>query len=159
MSIKSGQRYKITNEQAQLVVDLSGADSKSIIGWTSHGGENQQWITEEQYDGQWTIRSVALQKYIALANTPKDGTALVALDEPQLWDIKIVDNGNYAKTSVKFCIRNTTLVADFPLDKLVVGTGIQLWADWNGKNQIWVLEERESRFDEVWRLSQLTQLC
>ncbi|KAF8264538.1 hypothetical protein EI94DRAFT_1703163 [Lactarius quietus] len=149
MSIKSGQRYKITNEQARLVVDLSGADSKSIIGWTSHGGANQQWITEEH----------RASEYIGLANTPKNGTALVALDEPQLWDIKIVDSSDYAKTSVKLCIRNTTMVADFPLYKLVVGTGIQLWADWNGKNQIWVLEECESRFDEVWRLSQLTQLC
>ncbi|KAF8269117.1 hypothetical protein EI94DRAFT_1038863 [Lactarius quietus] len=102
MSIKSGQRYKITNEQAKLVVDLSGGDGKSIIGWTFHDGENQQWITEKQYDGKWTIRSVGPQKYIAFVNTPENGTALVGLDEPQLWDIKILNSSDPAKTSVKY---------------------------------------------------------
>lgn len=55
-------------------------------------------------------------------------------------------------------ICDTDFVADFPLEKPVAGTGIQLWKDWNGKNQIWVLEECESRFGEVWRLTPLTRL-
>ena len=62
MSIKSGQRYKITNEASELVVDQSGqryaitneesglvtgpspngANYKSVIGWDFHGRDNQQ---------------------------------------------------------------------------------------------------------------------
>ncbi|KAI9439145.1 hypothetical protein H4582DRAFT_2128654 [Lactarius indigo] len=35
-TIKSGQRYKITNEENGLVPDLSGADHKSILRWDFH---------------------------------------------------------------------------------------------------------------------------
>jgi hypothetical protein len=104
MSIESGQRYKITNEQAKLVVDLSGQDNKSVIGWESHGGENQQvitfnidisitctsydcdtlkWILKKQDNGQWTIQSVRAQKYLGFENSPGNGTPLVGLDKPQ----------------------------------------------------------------------------
>ncbi|KAI9448743.1 hypothetical protein BJY52DRAFT_1127295 [Lactarius psammicola] len=44
MSINSGQCYKITNEHTKLVVDLHGANNKSIIGHDFHGGENQQVV-------------------------------------------------------------------------------------------------------------------
>lgn len=118
MSIKSGQRYKITNEQTKLVVDLSGADNKSIIGWNYHGGENQQvitfsisklgthnhdtlkWIPEEQDDGQWTIQSVT-QKYLGFEKVLDNGTPLVGLDKPQSWEIEILDSDDPAKTNVK----------------------------------------------------------
>lgn len=121
MSIKSGQRYKITNEQTKLVVDLSGADNKSIIGWNYHGGENQQvitfsisklgthnhdtlkWIPEEQDDGQWTIQSVT-QKYLGFEKVPENGTPLVGLDKPQSWEIEILDSDDPAKTNVKYVL-------------------------------------------------------
>ncbi|KAH9055697.1 hypothetical protein EDB87DRAFT_1283036 [Lactarius vividus] len=89
MSIKSGQRYKITNEQHKLAIDLSAADHKHVLGNAFHGGENQLWITEKQANGQWTIRSVEHQKYLAVETTPYDGTYLVGLDQPQFWDIEI----------------------------------------------------------------------
>ncbi|KAF8264531.1 hypothetical protein EI94DRAFT_1805694 [Lactarius quietus] len=99
--IKSGQRYKITNEENGLVFDLSGYKitdgenglvwaegriNKSIVGWNLHGRQP----TEKQDDGQWTLRSVKPQKYIAFENTPENGTALVGLDKTQLWDIEIL---------------------------------------------------------------------
>lgn len=40
--ISSGKSYKIMNEGNGLVLDLSGADGKSVLGWGSHGGPNQQ---------------------------------------------------------------------------------------------------------------------
>ncbi|KAN0132303.1 carbohydrate-binding module family 13 protein [Lactarius tabidus] len=145
MSIKSGQRYKITNEQANLVVDLSGQDNKSIIGWESHGGENQQWILKKQDNGQWTIQSVRAQKYLGFENSPGNGTPLVGLDKPQTWDIEILD----VRPRYRLRVSGTNFVADFPLDKLIVGTGIQLWAGWGGKNQTWVLEECKSPGGEL----------
>jgi hypothetical protein len=42
MLIKSGRRYKITNAEAGFVVDLSGFDNRSIIGWHDHGKDNQK---------------------------------------------------------------------------------------------------------------------
>ncbi|KAI9448744.1 hypothetical protein BJY52DRAFT_1156294 [Lactarius psammicola] len=103
MSIKSGQRYKITNEQTKLVIDLSGVNFKSVIGYNFHGGENQQWITERQANGQWTIRSVEPSKYLGVETTPDNGTRLVGLDRPQFWDIEMLsDCKDPTKPSVKY---------------------------------------------------------
>ncbi|KAH9069661.1 carbohydrate-binding module family 13 protein [Lactarius deliciosus] len=126
MSIKSGQRYKITNEQHKLVMDLFAADHKSVLGHTFHGGENQLWITEKHVNGQWTIRSVEHQKYLGVETIPNNGTHL-----------------NPTKPSVKICqwVRGTCFAADYPKDG-ATGTNLQLWTTWGGKNQVWVLEER-----------------
>ena len=110
--IQSGKRYKITNEGNGSVLDLDAADDKSILGWWEfHGGQNQQvsikfpsipiggstyiydafqWILERHSDDQWTIRTVHLQKYLGFESTPNNGTRLVGLDRPQLWDIEIL---------------------------------------------------------------------
>ncbi|KAH9041089.1 hypothetical protein EDB85DRAFT_1924198 [Lactarius pseudohatsudake] len=148
-SIKSGQRYKIVNEQNKLVVDLSRADNKSIIGCDFNGGENQQWVIEKQVNGQWTIQSVATggyQKYLCVERTPDNGTYLVGLDQPQSWDIEIQPDPT--RPSVKLCqwVRGTCFVADYPKDA-GAGTNLQLWTACGGKNQVWVLEECESHFD------------
>lgn len=49
-----------------------------------------QWIPEKQDDGQWTIRSVRDQEYVGFENNPDNGTAVVGIDKPQLWDIEIL---------------------------------------------------------------------
>jgi hypothetical protein len=109
MSIKSGQRYKIKNEENGLVFDLYFY--KTIVGHAFHGADNQQvtnitisiicplydhdslqWITEKQDDGQWTIRSVRHQKYLGFDNTPDNGTPIVGIDKPRLWDIEILSD-------------------------------------------------------------------
>ncbi|KAI9431565.1 carbohydrate-binding module family 13 protein [Lactarius indigo] len=144
MSIQSGQRYKITNEQTRLVIDLSGADNRSILGYSYHGGGNQQWITDKQDNGQWTIRSVDHHKYLGVETTPRDGTQLVGLDRPQFWDIEVLPySGDAGGPSVKLCqwIHGTCFVVDFPLEKSGVEADLQLWTAWGGKNQTWILEE------------------
>ncbi|KAH8993679.1 hypothetical protein EDB92DRAFT_1852700 [Lactarius akahatsu] len=149
MSIKSGQRYKITNEQTKLALDLHGINHKTIMGYHLHGGENQQWVIDEQVNGQWTIRSVDQQKYLGVEKAPDNGTHLVGLDQPQFWDIEILPGCEDAtKPSVKLCqsVRGTCFVVDHPLEKPPVGADLQLWTAWGGKNQIWVLEEYSSWF-------------
>ena len=37
-----GRTYKIVNAKAGNVLDLSGSDNRSLIGWDWHGGHNQQ---------------------------------------------------------------------------------------------------------------------
>ena len=44
MSIESGTRYTITNEESGLALDLYESWDNSIIGSGFHGGENQQVI-------------------------------------------------------------------------------------------------------------------
>ncbi|KAH9055698.1 carbohydrate-binding module family 13 protein, partial [Lactarius vividus] len=144
--IKSGQRYKIVNEKNKLVVDLSRADNKSIIGHDFHGGENQQWVIEKQVNGLWTIRSVSAaggyQKYLCVEKTPDNGTHLVGLDQPQFWDIEILPDPAKPSVNFRLCqwVRGTCFVADYPKDA-GTGTNLQLWTTWGGKNQVWVLEE------------------
>ncbi|KAH8999834.1 hypothetical protein EDB86DRAFT_2907653 [Lactarius hatsudake] len=148
MSIESGQRYKITNEQLKMVMDLFAADHKSVLGHTFHGGENQLWITEKQVNGQWTIRSVEHQKYLGVETIPNNGTHLVGLDQPQFWDIEILpDSKNPNKPSVKICqwVRGTCFAADYPQNG-GAGKKLQLWTSWTGKNQVWVFEEYSSWF-------------
>jgi hypothetical protein len=126
--IESGQRYKITNEGNGMVFDLSGADGRSILGWAFHGGGNQQvsnlpyfsswwppyndyalqWVLDRQGDGQWTIRSVNSQKYLGFESTPKDGTAVVGLDRPRLWDIEVLeDSEDHDYPRVKYVLSHT----------------------------------------------------
>ncbi|KAF8264529.1 hypothetical protein EI94DRAFT_461207 [Lactarius quietus] len=129
--IKSSQRYKITNEENGLVFDMSRykitdgengmniADgrlmNKSTVGEDFHGGDNQQWITEKHDDGQWTIRSVRYQEYIALDNTPENGTALFGLDKPQRWDIEILsESEDHDNPRVKYVLSRTSLAIIAP---------------------------------------------
>jgi len=151
MPIKSGQRYKITNEENGLVFDITTAPwnwkpgiNGRVRGWGFHGGGNQQWITERQDDGQWTIRSIETQKYFGfqVENSPKDGTLLDGLDEPQLWDIEVLpESEDHDNPRVRFWVRGTLLVAEIPKEKRDNGTSLQLWAATGGRNQVWVLEE------------------
>ncbi len=135
MSIKSGQCYKIANEQTKLVVDLSGGNNKFIIGYNFHGAVNQQvttfaswitcasynhdtfqWIIEKQVNGQYTIRSVEHRKYLGVEKTPDNGARLAGLDKPQFWDIEILpDSEDATEPSVKCVLSRTPLAitADF----------------------------------------------
>src|ERR1700761_4433152 len=96
MSINSGQRYTIRNEENGLAFDLFESYDNSVIGSGLHRAMNQQvtaftilkaylsydhdtlqWITEQKDDGQWTLQSLSTHKrYLGFKNTPKDGTII-----------------------------------------------------------------------------------
>ncbi|KAH8979500.1 hypothetical protein EDB86DRAFT_637732 [Lactarius hatsudake] len=141
-TIKTGGRYKITNEQTKLALDLSGVNSRSIIGHVSHGGANQQWVIEQQLNGQYIIRSVAPSKFLCIEKTPDNGARLAGLDSLQFWDIEILPGCDAARPSVKFCqwIRGTCFVADYPIEGQA-DVEVQVCTPRGGKNQVWVLEE------------------
>lgn len=42
MVVSSGQAYIITNKKAETVCDLSGKDSKTVIGFTPQQSDNQK---------------------------------------------------------------------------------------------------------------------
>ncbi|KAH9058148.1 carbohydrate-binding module family 13 protein, partial [Lactarius vividus] len=120
------------------VIDLSGADNRSILGYDYHGGGNQQWFIDRQDNDQWTIRSADHHKYLGVETTPENGSQLVGLDEPQFWNIEILENSGPV---VKYWTHGTFFVADFPLERQGNHGAIQLWTAWGGDNQSWILEE------------------
>ncbi|KAF9445412.1 carbohydrate-binding module family 13 protein [Macrolepiota fuliginosa MF-IS2] len=94
--IWSGRRYKITNvKNTDQVLDLSGIDSRSIIGWESRGVDRQKWDLYQD-SGGWTLRCVQEGVYVAVEghqsgshdhHYPKDGTKVIASQEPYKWRI------------------------------------------------------------------------
>ena len=73
------------------------------IGGIPYSRGALQWILERQDDGQLTIRTVSNQKYLGFESSPRDGTAVVGLDRPRLWDIEILSDSEYHdNTRVKY---------------------------------------------------------
>ncbi|PSR74593.1 hypothetical protein PHLCEN_2v9770 [Hermanssonia centrifuga] len=81
--------YTIVNAQSGTVVDLSGADNKSVIGFPQHNGKNQQWRFAPS-GGGYTIQSVSSGEYLTL-DSISDGGALRMSPFPVAWR---VDSGN-----------------------------------------------------------------
>ncbi|RDB22017.1 hypothetical protein Hypma_010816 [Hypsizygus marmoreus] len=106
--VQSGFTYKITNAKSGTVVDLSGQDNRSIIGFPSHGGTNQQWALEWTNIG-WTFRSVATGLYLSIDGSPADGTRLVAVTTPFGWHIwhDEVNPQTYRRVDIALFLRTT----------------------------------------------------
>jgi len=135
--IQSGETYKILNVKGRTIVDLSGGDNKSIIGYDDHGGPNQQWTFENTGSG-WTIRSAGSGKYIGIEGDPNDGTPLIAVDEPVVWDIWPDERDN---SHFRIFAPNTT--KNFDLSdhgSSTPGTKVQLWDKTPGKGQTWIIQ-------------------
>ncbi|KAN0132304.1 hypothetical protein V8E53_009904 [Lactarius tabidus] len=145
MSISSGKRHTFTNEENGRALDLRYKDNSIIASSDLHGAPNQQWITVKQDDGQWTLQSASAQKpyYVGFENTPKDGTPLIGISTPQLWDIEILpESEDHDNLRVRFWLRDTLLVIEDPPKE---GTNrdwpLELLAPQDVMNQVWVLKE------------------
>ncbi|PPQ72685.1 hypothetical protein CVT24_012663 [Panaeolus cyanescens] len=131
-NVRSDTKYFIRNVKGGTVIDLSGADNESIIGYPLNGGSNQKWETE-QVDGGWYIRNHKDGRFLALNGTPRDGLSVVVRDEPFLWHIwgdEEVENG------VRICVPDTRMnidLTDYGSEK--PGTPIAIWGRWNANNQ------------------------
>ncbi|KAF9467503.1 ricin B-like lectin [Collybia nuda] len=135
--VQSGQTYIITNAKSGTVVDLSGEDNKSIIGFPKHGGTNQRW-TLNWTGKSWTFRSVSSEMYLGLNGSPSDGTKLVAVTTPVEWHIwhDEVDPSTY-RIFVPFTTFNMDLYAQ---GSAAPGTPITTWYTWKGIHQTWRFE-------------------
>jgi hypothetical protein len=40
--VKNGGIYKFVNRKSGTVIDFSGTDQRSVLGWNTHTGENQK---------------------------------------------------------------------------------------------------------------------
>jgi len=135
--VTSGTTYKITNVKSGTVVDLSGEDNKSIIGYPYHGGKNQQW-TFNWTGKSWTIHSASSNQYLGVEGTPTDGTRLVAVNDPFEWHIwRDEANQSTYRIFVPFTSYNLDLTN---WGDATPGTPVQLWFTWAGLHQTWKIE-------------------
>ncbi|KAF8797635.1 ricin B-like lectin [Phlegmacium glaucopus] len=135
--IQSGCRYIITNHKGGTVIDLSGADNKSIIGYTRHGGENQQW-EPTQRDNGWIIKNVRSGHYLGYEGQLSDGTKLVATEQPFVWHIW---HDKEDPSAYRISVPDTNKDVDLSdHGNPTPGTPIALWGRWVAFNQAWYFE-------------------
>ena len=111
MSIQTGATFVIVNVKSCTVLDLSGGDNVSIIGFQRHDGNNQKvssikhisalestvsdarfvsekkWLLEHSGDGRWVFRNEQTGNHLSVGGPPENGAPLTAKDERFEWDI------------------------------------------------------------------------
>ncbi|KAG1880983.1 carbohydrate-binding module family 13 protein [Suillus subluteus] len=141
--IQNQHIYTLKNRQGGTVIDLSGGDNQSIIGYNDHNGPNQSWIFQRA-DDAWFIKSAGTDKYLGVegdVNNAGDGTRVVAVPSPFKWDIK--DSDMEGVGGIRILLHDKQFSVDLS-DKgnATEGTPVQLWTGWQGANQIWAPVER-----------------
>ncbi|KAK7682003.1 hypothetical protein QCA50_014967 [Cerrena zonata] len=136
--VQSGATYRLINAKAGNVLDLSGGDNRSIIGYDWHGGENQKWELDNQGSG-WTLRNKGTGLYLSVDGYGQDGTPIVASENPTQWDIWPDEEDPSVH---RIFIPNTRLNVDLSdHGNPTPGTLITLWGKWEGRNQCWRFEQ------------------
>ncbi|KII84904.1 carbohydrate-binding module family 13 protein [Plicaturopsis crispa FD-325 SS-3] len=115
--------YRIVNFRSGTALDLSAGDKKTIMGFPSHGGENQQWEFQTLGAG-FSIRNVAYGLYISGAEGIREGIALVASPFPVSWVVE-VDEGD--RGTAMICWPESRLVFDLHEGRAEPGTKIHLY--------------------------------
>ncbi|OJA19472.1 hypothetical protein AZE42_04911 [Rhizopogon vesiculosus] len=149
MPIQDQHTYTPTNCKGGTVLDLSGADNRSIAGFHAHGGPNQslrdsQWIFQRDHSNgnNWYIKSASSGQFLGmegLINNIRDGTRVVAVSSPFRWNVEDSDIADVRG------IRILPHGTGFSLDlsdhgNSAEGTEVQLCGRWAGHNQIWAVK-------------------
>ncbi|KAF9068740.1 hypothetical protein BDP27DRAFT_1326886 [Rhodocollybia butyracea] len=122
--IQPNGTYMIENAKSGTVVDLSGTDNTSIIGYPPNGGENQKWSTI------WTGEK--LEHPVGVVN---NGTNLTVSSTAYAWDI-VHDELN--ATDFRIYSSNTTETWDlYNYGDPTPGDPITLWGAWAAIHQTW----------------------
>ncbi|KAF9559362.1 carbohydrate-binding module family 13 protein [Agrocybe pediades] len=139
LNIASGNRYIIVNTKSQTVMDLSGSDGVSVIGFPKHGQANQQWELVFAETG-WHIKSVSSGKYLQVAGGHQGGSRIVATNVPFIWYIW-ADNAEV--TSARISVPGCSCDIDLSEGGSVAPcTPVQLWDRTEGaRNQVWRFEK------------------
>ncbi|KAI5118737.1 hypothetical protein M0805_000066 [Coniferiporia weirii] len=138
MSIAPGT-YKLVNVLGNNALDLSGGDNKSIIGFTEHGGGNQQWVVSApDEDDNQTLQGATSGLYLAIEGPPQNYERLVASSYATKWAIRRDGSDRsvwrvfWPGTGLNFDLSDR--------GNPTPGTPIQLWEATEGKNQLWKFE-------------------
>ena len=85
--------YLLVNAHNNAAADLSGQDYKSIIGYSPHGGENQQWVFIPTGNG-YAIRSVMIPQrvgeevYMSVEGKVEENAPVVATTRRTEWNVE-----------------------------------------------------------------------
>ncbi|KAG6898604.1 hypothetical protein C0993_005714 [Termitomyces sp. T159_Od127] len=148
MTIEAGNTYILVNAKSGTVLDLSGTDGYSVLGWNQHGGDNQKWELSHE-NNQWVFRNVGSGKYLGIAegeisnNHPVHG-----VNDPVQWDIfPDHDDESVYRIFVPGTRFNIDLSDHGNPDN---GTPVALWGKWQpGVNQTWRFEQGKYRLDQA----------
>ncbi|KZT08244.1 carbohydrate-binding module family 13 protein [Laetiporus sulphureus 93-53] len=91
MLIQTPGTYALLNARSGTALDLSGADRRSVLGYPSHMGENQQWEFLPNGKG-YAIRSARMSLLGGLFLTVEgvyDGARIIGSPYPTSWDVHI----------------------------------------------------------------------
>ncbi|KAG2357977.1 hypothetical protein BDR07DRAFT_1612178 [Suillus spraguei] len=91
--IQNQHTYTFKNCKGGTVMDLSGGDNYSIIGYHDDNGPNQAWTFQNNGD-HWVIKSAGADKYLGIegdVDGAADGAKVVAVSSPAKWDINDSD--------------------------------------------------------------------
>ncbi|KAH8105182.1 carbohydrate-binding module family 13 protein [Cristinia sonorae] len=159
VGIQSGAVYRLVNAKAGNVLDLSGGDNESIIGYDWHGGDNQKWELQDVGDNEWVFRNVGTGKYLHIDSYAKNGTPVIASESKtgfNIWpdeedastyrvfvpntrlNFDLSDHGNPTPGTVSFG-RLSRIERVIDLGAFV--QLITLWDKWSGRNQCWRFEQ------------------
>ncbi|KAJ8591160.1 hypothetical protein M405DRAFT_880653 [Rhizopogon salebrosus TDB-379] len=133
-SIRDQHSYILTNCNGGTVLDLSGTDSYSVIGFQNNNGTNQRWVFE-RVDNFWFIKSVAFERYLAIEGNIKNGTKVVATTSPFRWDVENSDISGIQ--GIRILAHGTKFCIDLCWGCSANLTKVQLWEKWAGTMQIW----------------------
>jgi hypothetical protein len=143
MSFSAGT-YKLTNVKSGVGMDLSEGDGQSVIAFSPHGGDNQQWVFEEVDGGYYTIRNVGLGKYLTFPDEACDGKQVIATNGPRPWEVRVGHEGVNTKDpreSLRIFVPGTNKNLDLKdHGDATAGNIIQLWEQTPGKGQAWYFE-------------------
>ncbi|KAF8994268.1 hypothetical protein BDZ89DRAFT_1150152 [Hymenopellis radicata] len=88
VSPSSGNTFVIRNAKSGTALDLKG--DGHVIGYSHHGGENQQWEVEQHSDGKWTFRNKRGGKYLAVqGGEAGDNKVVIGQDQPYEWYMNV----------------------------------------------------------------------
>ncbi|OAX32521.1 carbohydrate-binding module family 13 protein [Rhizopogon vinicolor AM-OR11-026] len=143
--IQDQHTYTLTNCRGGTVLDLSGADNRSIIGFYANGGSNQSWIFLRDHSGgnNWYIKSARSGQFLGMEghiDNIRNGTRVIAVSSPFRWNIE--DSGIAGVRGIRILAHGT----DFSVElsdhgNWAEGRKVELCGRWTGPNQIWAVKQ------------------
>ncbi|KAM5545838.1 hypothetical protein V8D89_000876 [Ganoderma adspersum] len=127
--------YALINARSNTAADLSGGDYKTILGYSLHGGDNQQWEFTPMGTG-YAIRCVRTPHhigkpvYMSIEGETRERTLVVATTQRTEWMVEQTNEG------LRISWPNSNLVVELGdgvsgpqlmLQTLVLGDVRQLW--------------------------------
>nr|VWO98269.1 CAMKK/META protein kinase [Ganoderma boninense] len=127
--------YVLINARSNTAADLSGGDYKTIIGYSLHGGENQQWEFSPCGNG-YAIRCmrtpghIGKPIYMSIEGEARENAFVVATTRRTEWVVEQTHEGlriSWPNSNLVFELGHGVSGPQLMLQTLVLGDLRQLW--------------------------------